>query len=732
MGEQTAEAGPEEGAGLPRAGLADAMRADRPCLRPEQDQFGFMPTARVIARTIQEAPAPRGLVLHVDGEWGSGKSSMLGLVQHVLATPTPTGAKPVRQLSFNPWWFSNREHLAQTFLTQFLNILPDNGEQFRRLRELLAEYSDALGEGVAYAVALKTGAKWPLLASVAARLLRWAAPPTRDVPKLKGKIIETLGAADCRWVVYIDDVDRLAPDEIDQVFRVVKAVADFPDVVFVLAFDGELVAKALQEQLQTSGHAYLEKIVQVPFVLPTLRPDKLRDLLIEAVQQSAPEVRFEVGGDMYEANVLAAMGDLVRRPRDLVRFANAFAPTYAGLRDDVQAVDIAALELLRVVEPKVYRAIRNEEEHFIGGLTGRHEVPGGAREWLQALWSGDMTQTRSAAIWHLVERVFPRIESIRTRRTFGGAEMQRWETSGRICSERGYTTYFRQQRPDDELMPRDLDDVLAMTDPQALGAAWRAFAAERRSDGGSKASDLLAQLRLIDVNARFARAFLETLLNFGDTVIVQGRVGEPIEWLIYSAVGKCVQALGPESGDFLIDLVNSGQAIYTTVLVARHIIESADRTSSQYNDQFSNLTTGSMDNLRLAGLVRIDQAARAQSLLQVPKLPVVLDTWQAWEPLAPIQWVGTLLNSDDDLLALLRSFISYSTVQALRDTFATQVPRLNIERFAAVLPNDVDLVQIEARLRTMESRRADLSDEQRQTISLFREAARLLGREGSQ
>jgi len=691
-----------------------------------------MPTARVIARTIQNAPAPHGLVLHIDGEWGSGKSSMLGLVEHVLGTFDAPGEKSVQAIWFNPWWFLDHEHLVQQFLGVFRKRLPHENELLMAAGKAIAKYSDALS-GVVAVGAASMGIPLPgaVRKGIAAGFRRLD-PPVKDVPALKEEIAAKLLEANQRFVVFIDDVDRLTPAEINQVFRTVKAVADFPNVVYVLAFDRQEVVKALHAELRIDGSAYLEKIVQVPFVLPTLRPDKLRDLLIEAVQQSAPEVRFEAGGDMYEANVLAAMGDLVRRPRDLVRFANAFSPTYAGLHGDVQAVDVAALELLRVVEPRVYRAIRDHEEDLIGAPSRRDDNHAQARASLEVLWSDGLTAARREAVWHLLESIFPLVESIRTNRTFGGVEMQRWETNGRLCSARGYTTYFRQQRPDDELMPRDLKDVLAMTDPQALGAAWRAFAAERRSDGGSKAIDLLAQLRLLDVNARFAQAFLTTLLNFGDVVIVQGRVGEPIEWLIYSAVGKCVQALGPEPGEFLVDLVNSGQALYTTVLVTRHIIESADRTSSQYNNQFSNLTTESMANLRLAGLVRIDQAAREKGLLQVPKLPVVLDTWKAWEPLAPVQWVGSLLKSDDDLLALLRSFISYATTQNVHDTFARLVPRFNLDRFTAVLPNEVDLVQIEARLHRIEARGSGLSDEQRETISLFREAARSLEREGSQ
>ena len=49
-----------------------------------------------------------------------------------------------------------------------------------------------------------------------------------------------------------------------QLFTVIKAVADFPNIVYLLAFDEEIVANTLGK----SGKDYLEKIVQVSFDLP--------------------------------------------------------------------------------------------------------------------------------------------------------------------------------------------------------------------------------------------------------------------------------------------------------------------------------------------------------------------------------------------------------------------------------------------------------------------------------
>ena len=52
---------------------------------------------------------------------------------------------------------------------------------------------------------------------------------------------------------------------------VIKALADFPNVVYLLAFDRDVAAQAIEQQGGLPGARYLEKIVQVSFKVP--RPE---------------------------------------------------------------------------------------------------------------------------------------------------------------------------------------------------------------------------------------------------------------------------------------------------------------------------------------------------------------------------------------------------------------------------------------------------------------------------
>lgn len=79
----------------------------------------------------------------------------------------------------------------------------------------------------------------------------------QDLKRLKGQLL-----------VVIDDVDRLIPDEVLELFQLVKAHADFPNVVYLLLFDREVVERSLEGRLGIAGRGFIEKIVQVSFNIP--------------------------------------------------------------------------------------------------------------------------------------------------------------------------------------------------------------------------------------------------------------------------------------------------------------------------------------------------------------------------------------------------------------------------------------------------------------------------------
>ena len=101
----------------------------------------------------------------------------------------------------------------------------------------------------------------------------------KDVPALKAQIADELREAKVRILVIIDDIDRLDHDEARQLFTVIKALADFPFVTYLLAFDRKAAVQAIERDSGLPGARYLEKIIQVPFEIPLIDRSALQHAL---------------------------------------------------------------------------------------------------------------------------------------------------------------------------------------------------------------------------------------------------------------------------------------------------------------------------------------------------------------------------------------------------------------------------------------------------------------------
>jgi len=180
----------------------------------------------------------------------------------------------------------------------------------------------------------------------------------KGVPGLKLKVAEALRKTGNRFVFFIDDIDRLTPEEARDLFRAIKALADFPEVVYVLFFDREEVAKALGAALQMDGEKYLEKIVQAPFHLPAVGKEQLHNKLfsgLDVILTAKPQP-FPFDRTRWAELFSTGLDHFIRKPRDIVRVLNAVSVSYPSLAGEVNPVDLIALEFLLLLIRRCFPA----------------------------------------------------------------------------------------------------------------------------------------------------------------------------------------------------------------------------------------------------------------------------------------------------------------------------------------------------------------------------------------
>ena len=130
--------------------VTPSIGTDAPVSDPQADLLGYAPLAERIARAICSTPRNQGYVLAVHGEWGAGKSSLLNFVKHYL-TERGESSCPII-VDFNPWWFKDHEDLAAQFLAQFRAKLIKETGSIRKVGDMLAAYSGAIGSAVVWSL----------------------------------------------------------------------------------------------------------------------------------------------------------------------------------------------------------------------------------------------------------------------------------------------------------------------------------------------------------------------------------------------------------------------------------------------------------------------------------------------------------------------------------------------------------------------------------------------------
>jgi predicted KAP-like P-loop ATPase len=156
-----------------------------------------------------------------------------------------------------------------------------------------------------------------------------------------------------------------------------KLVADFQNTAYVLAFDAEMVASALQEHYSgrdvQAGQNFLEKIIQVPLDLPQIATSSLRAFCFRILETVLRDASIALGDDAVRQLVMAFDAGLLPRlktPRMAGRYGNILSFALPILKDEVNTVDLILIEGIRIFHPRLYDCIRDNPGVFLGSGSG--------------------------------------------------------------------------------------------------------------------------------------------------------------------------------------------------------------------------------------------------------------------------------------------------------------------------------------------------------------------------
>ena len=394
--------------------------SDTPIESESEDFFGFQNLAERIAWTIENETQLEGTVIAIHGPWGSGKSSLINLIQEELdpqkkhdkffarevEEETEFEESTITQIEnnsintenhdnfqdsvyksntklstdnityFSCFWFKNEKALISEFFNHLSNIVAKNDCKAKSaIRQL---------KNVAIAVA-KPGFDYildkhiPGLSMITSPIFSFfEVSSQKDTLNQKiDKLNHLLKEKRLNYLIIIDDLDRLPPDELLLMFKLIKTVGKLTNVSYLVAYDPQIAQDLLEAKYPIDKPNFLEKIVQTGFCVPKVSQNTFRIELLKFISKLTGNYYYEMIDEnhfkcLFENIVLPC----IKTPRDFVRFCNTIKVTLPTVSGEVCIIDFISIEALRIKFPNLYYNISGRKsrlviDKFLKGGEGR-------------------------------------------------------------------------------------------------------------------------------------------------------------------------------------------------------------------------------------------------------------------------------------------------------------------------------------------------------------------------
>lgn len=303
---------------------------DLPIEEAVGDKLGIQRYADGLAEFIKNCNTP--MTIAVQGDWGSGKTSMMNMVRQKLG-------KNIKTLWFNTWQYSQfngGEQLSSLFINDLVDHLAAEDPDSTNIREaakLLKLFTTAMVSKVA-------GDKMADMFREKFDEVKTASEVMVDFKEQFQNSINNMLIKKRldRVVVFVDDLDRLNPARAVELLEILKLFLDCTSCVYVLAIDYDVVLAGAREKFgdleEEKGRSFFDKIIQVPFKMPIANfeidgyiTDMLEALSVHVTDEERKKCLYNFIKDTVGSN-----------PRAMKRLFNLYSlnSIVSNIKDDEQ------------------------------------------------------------------------------------------------------------------------------------------------------------------------------------------------------------------------------------------------------------------------------------------------------------------------------------------------------------------------------------------------------------
>ena len=357
---------------------------DVPRKHTQADLFGIQVYQDALIKYIKLTDTP--ITIALQGEWGSGKTSLMNMLRHHLCE---VDAAPYYPIWINTWQYSLMKTPSQAIISILEGIINQIGElnpstdkwqeSKKKIGGLFKRMASVGTKAAVNVVGIESGLVDELFDNGNQKSSH------SEITLLKEEIANLIDAALSRditktgFTFYIDDLDRIDPPVAVEILELLKNIFDLEKCVFVLAIDYDVVIKGLKPKFgeltdanEREFRSFFDKIIQLPFSMP-VASYSVDAFLVDALRK----IEFFSDEELNNPSLAENLSEITRlsvgsNPRSLKRLTNTLA--LISIINEMQKGEVSAtqeqqskvlnyaLVCVQIAYPYIYNQLTEEPD----------------------------------------------------------------------------------------------------------------------------------------------------------------------------------------------------------------------------------------------------------------------------------------------------------------------------------------------------------------------------------
>jgi hypothetical protein len=582
-------------------------------------------------------------VLALIGSWGSGKSSLIAMTRKSLIERQDSREWLIAE--YNPWSYTDVDMLISGFFAEIREALPREG-RWSDTRDKIREF----GRSVKPFAGLIPGLNGEAVEATAEKIAGDA-----SMAKKRDAVADALKTLDRPILVILDDLDRLEPQELLLVFKLVRLVGRLPNLYYLLSYDEQTLLDVLMRTDLVSDQIsrardYLEKIVQVRLDLPAFRQkqkgelvDSMLDAILIRNEKTLTEEEQYLLGRAYYDHLEQRMAT----PRAVNRFMAQVDVFYATAREEVSFFDFLIITFLRTFESGVYAMLQRHKDELLGNnlrasLSGTTPKSPAQRlaVWEERLEEAGVARDNISGVMSLLGALFIPIQSAHNNMILGGGDFAELSQRRGVGHVDYFDRYFTFGVPDEDIADQAVIAALNQLESENQGTELQLLVERLVTDTGR----VVRKLHSLKERGELPSAkVLRLLADRYDDLPADHRLFEDPRRMFNYLAMDLFRDLDAAQGLSVIRAMSFKDSglLFTAIVITRFPVNTGDGEVSQGDQQELAWLPQAHDAMRT---LIADRLADYGKPLDGDSLEILFSLHAAWRVLDPDQARAWLLK----------------------------------------------------------------------------------------